>query len=272
VKTLNKIEVKILNPSVVTDAEQMMVAMARMTQKGHAIHDMSDFMDLLNKPYSDTTVETMSDLPHPTIQKFGMVSIAVIGASRRFLAQITRHQNEVKFMSGSLQYSDYSGVAQFCVPYEVIQYDAEHCEEITMRDVYLGSCANALGDYETLASTVGRDAAGYAMPQGLRNVLVISATPYQWKHMISQRICNRNTLETKYVMLRCWEELNALSVMFSNAGPSCIQLGHCAEGKMSCGHFLHDVPVDDYMQTYDKSLPSAILDVHFKYIRGDNNV
>ena len=25
----------------------------------------------------------------------------------------------------------------------------------------------------------------YATPQGLRNVLLISATPYQWKHIIS---------------------------------------------------------------------------------------
>ena len=53
--------------------------------------------------------------------------------------------------------------------------------------------------YNNLVKLVGRDAAGYAMPQGLRNVLLISATPYQWKHMISQRICNRNTLETQYV-------------------------------------------------------------------------
>ena len=45
---------------------------------------------------------------------------AVVGASRRFLAQITRHQNEVKFMSASLQYSNYTGQADFAVPYEIL--------------------------------------------------------------------------------------------------------------------------------------------------------
>ena len=32
---------------------------------------------------------------------------------------------------------------------------------------------------------IDHDSAGYVTPQGLRNVLIISATPYQWKHMIS---------------------------------------------------------------------------------------
>ena len=30
---------------------------------------------------------------------------------------------------------------------------------------------------------VDNDSAGSLVPQGLRNVLIISATPYQWKHL-----------------------------------------------------------------------------------------
>ncbi len=43
-----------------------------------------------------------------------VITVAVVGATRRFLTQITRHQNEVKYMSASLQYSNYSGHAAFC--------------------------------------------------------------------------------------------------------------------------------------------------------------
>ena len=62
----------------------------------------------------------MGALPHPTIQKFAVITVAIVGASRRFLAQITRHQNEVKFMSASLQYSNYTGQADFAVPYSIM--------------------------------------------------------------------------------------------------------------------------------------------------------
>lgn len=62
----------------------------------------------------------MGAFPHPTIQKFAVITVAIVGASRRFLAQITRHQNEVKFMSASLQYSNYTGQADFVVPYSIM--------------------------------------------------------------------------------------------------------------------------------------------------------
>lgn len=230
---MNKIEIKILNPEVVSDAEKMMVFAARLTQRGHGIHSMDDLQELLDAPYQPKTVEAMTKLPHPTIQKFGAINVAVVGASRRFLAQITRHQNEVKFMSASLQYSDYSGQADFCVPYNILREGKEFV------DSYMESCKRAMDNYEgAMACGVDNDAAGYMAPQGLRNILIISATPYQWKHMISQRTCRRNTDETRYVMLLIWKELAKLSTMFKDCGPFCMNTslgGCCPEGKMTCG-------------------------------------
>ena len=189
---MKNIQVKILNPKAVTAAEQMTVFCARLTQRGHKIKNMTDIDDLLSREYNPALLKNLCSLPHPTIQKFGVINIAVVGASRRFLAQITRHQNEVKFMSASLQYSDYSDEGDFCVPYEIL--------EAGLADKYIKNCKEAMDEYKEYAAVSGNDSAGYIAPQGLRNILIISATPFQLKHMISQRICKRNTTETKYVM------------------------------------------------------------------------
>lgn len=251
---MKKIEIKILNPEVIENAETMMVAMARLTQKGHKIRDMHDFELLLQQPYSEGLVKSMSALPHPTIQKFGVINIAIVGASRRFLAQVTRHQNEIKFMSGSLQYSDYTDKAKFVVPYEITKYDDEQ-NDTKLTDAYIEKCAADLAEYEMMAKLVGKDAAGYKMPQGMRNVLLMSATPYQIKHMISQRACNRNTLETQYVMALIWEQLWPLSDLFHDCGPFCTA-GPCPEGKMCCGQpFRFD------------TTPTQLLDMRFPLIR-----
>ena len=155
-----------------------MVFAARLTQRGHRIATMDDLMALYEKSFSENTVAAISGLPHPTVQKFAVITVAVVGASRRFLAQITRHQNEVKFMSASLQYSNYTGQADFAVPYEVLAAPA------AVRELYLKSCHEGMDCYEKLcAEGIGHDAAGYATSQGLRNVLMISATPYQWKQI-----------------------------------------------------------------------------------------
>lgn len=227
---MNKIEVKVLNPEAVAEAEKMMVCAARLTQRGHQIKNMDDFIALYEREHKTETALTMAALPHPTIQKFGVINVVVVGASRRFLAQITRHQNEVKFMSASLQYSDYSGEADFVIPYTLLR------APYLLRERYLENCKSAMHEYSKLTDAgIDNDTAGYAAPQSLRNILIISATPYQWKHMISQRICRRNTDETRYVMLRIWEQLFDLSpILFIDASPPCAR-DSCREQKLSCG-------------------------------------
>ena len=247
---MNNIEVKVLNPEIIANCEQMMVTAARLTQRGHNIHDMEDFMNLYSKDYSAATLDNMVNLPHPTIQKFGLINVVIVGASRRFLAQITRHQNEVKFMSASCQYSDYSHNADFVIPYELSDNEAA-------REQYLISCKDSLAMYEeAICNEIDHDSAAYMLPQGLRNILIVSATPYQWKHMIGQRICRRNTLETRYVMLLIWKELYNLSPeLFSikTTGAFC-QRAKCLEGKMTCGNIIagtpHEILLKDFSKIY----------------------
>lgn len=247
---MNKIEIKVLNPEAVIEAEKMAALGARLTQSGHKIHNMEDLIALYEKPASDKFLRSLSSLPHPTLQKFTVINVAVVGASRRFLAQITRHQNEVKFMSASLQYSDYSGEADFVVPNDMLG-------KPNTTETYLEACHVIMGLYKGMvANGLDNDAAGYLAPQGLRNVLLISATPFQWKHMISQRTCRRNTAETRYVMLTIWDELwHLCPSLFSDCGPFCMN-GACQEGKMSCG-----CPIDK------EYLPEGILQKDFPLVR-----
>ena len=137
---MDKIKVAILNPTAISEAEKMMVCAARLTQRGHTVKDLSDFLALYDKEYTEKTAKVMTQLPHPTIQKFAVINAVIVGASRRFLAQITRHQNEVKFMSASLQYSDYSNEADFVVPYELL--------DSQMRFSYLSQCQDAMRKYK----------------------------------------------------------------------------------------------------------------------------
>lgn len=222
---MKNIQVEVLNPESLKQADDMMVFSARLTQRGEKINTMEEAEKLSCRPYAPKLLRRFNKLPHPTIQKFTVINVLVVGASRRFLAQITRHQNEVKFMSASMQYSDYSDVANFCEPYGLKD-----------KDSYYEACENAMCEYNKIAA-YDNDAAGYIMPHSLRNVLLISATPYQWKHMIQQRICRRNTDEMRIVMLKIWDELYKESpVTFSPEFvlPPCSAY-NCPEGQMSCG-------------------------------------
>lgn len=139
------------------EAEKNMVFAARLTQQGHKIASMDDLMELYEKSFSVQTIAAMGALPHPTIQKFAVITVAIVGASRRFLAQITRHQNEVKFMSASLQYSNYTGQADFAVPYSIMTAPA------VVRELYLKSCHESMKCYWSILKDKYKEADSYTL-------------------------------------------------------------------------------------------------------------
>lgn len=226
---MQNIKVKILNPEVLKTTRSLACLAARITQHGESIRDFDD-IDRLSS-ISDSLVSTLVSLPHKNLLKHTMISVIVIGASSRFLAQITRHQDGINFTSASCQYSDYSNDADFVVPMSV--------KENHYRSIYAQNCKRMLEEYKELVDKVGRDDASYLLPKALRNVLLISATPAEWQHVISQRICKRNTPEMRYVVLKIAALLNDVAPDIFNAttcGPFCQSTVFCKEGKFSCGN------------------------------------
>lgn len=241
---MKQIEVAVIDRH--DDPAQMMMFLAKLTQRGHKITCMDDLKELLSKsaqPKSESAARVAA-LPHGSIKRFTPITVAIVGASRRFLAQARTHQVGFNYVSASLQYSDYSGKAQFVVPYNLLKAEAEGKSGLV--DLYLKSCEASMDDYAVIAKEVDNDTAGYAAPQGLRNILIMQANHQAWSYFIMLRGCNRNTVETQYVTLRIWEELLKTPYgqeMFKMTGPNCLY-GTCREGSFSCGDPLGYIDVD----------------------------
>ena len=260
---MNKIEVKVIAEH--GDPAAMMCFLARLTQRGANITSMSDLESLMDKPASTSLAESMMDMDnHHTIKRFTPITVAIVGASRRFLAQIRTHSVGLNFVSASLQYSDYSDKGRFVVPYALFEADkeafAQHGGQGPMpSQIYLDACESAMNVYKALADLTDNDTAGYAAPQGLRNILIIQGNHDAWLNMIKLRTCNRNTVETQYVVLRIWEELLKTQdgkTMFKYAGPDCAY-GPCKEGKMCCGKSLRGLV--NIAHTINESVPRTII-------------
>lgn len=252
---MNKIEVGVIAEH--GGALEMMAFLARLTQRGHQITSLKDIKDLLDKPASTQLIDAMMKMElHGTIKRFTPITIAIVGASRRFLAQARTNQVGFNYVSASLQYSDYSDSGRFVVPYALIEADHKLQQNANMFEelgilgqvsstansgrlvhLYLRMCEESMRAYSVIAEETDNDTAGYVSPQGLRNILIMQGNHEAWLHFLQTRTCNRNTVETQYVALRIWEELlktDGGEEMFKYAGPSCMH-GRCTEGKMFCG-------------------------------------
>lgn len=263
---MNKIEVTVLDSH--KNPAGMMMFLAKLTQRGHQIQCMDDLMWLYNSCMSGEEFNTAADvalMPHGTIKRFTPITVAIVGASRRFLAQARTHQVGMNFVSASLQYSDYSDKARFVVPYPILAAGG------LALNTYDKSCDSSMDAYKELIQACGidNDSAGYVAPQGMRNILIMQGNHDSWRYFIRTRGCNRNTVETQYVTMRIWHELLHTvdgSQMFYHAGPDCCY-GTCREGKMTCGKSLQ--PLAQKARTLAIPLSLLIISRKWPLLGGD---
>lgn len=271
---MKNIEVVVLNEATSNPAG-MQLFLGKLTQRGHEIHSAKDLQDMyadcMGKQRTSNAIKAMAAMPHGTIKRFSPITIAIVGASRRFLAQARTNQVGLDYVSASLQYSDYTGKANFVVPYAITKA-AHEKPKLSLTNYYLENCEAAMDDYRVISQATDNDTAGYIAPQGLRNILIMQGNHQSWDYFIRLRTCNRNTDETRFVALKIWEELLKThdgEDLFAFAGADCVH-GKCREGRMCCGRVLHNDPVDKYINANKCSLPTAILRTQFPILYEEN--
>lgn len=263
---MNRIEVSVIHEANSNPAGMMMF-LARLTQKGSSISNTDELLELLeysNKHYKGA--RRIAGLPHGTIKRFSPITIAIVGASRRFLAQARTNQVGFTYVSASLQYSKYHKDAAFVIPYSLMGIDRGH-----HRKVYLEHCEASRKAYSEIMELTDNDTAGYAMAQGLRNVLIMQGNHEAWEHFIQLRTCNRNTVETQYVATLIWNALlntEQGKTLFAYAGPYCVQ-GRCREGSMSCKRMLMDEKALNYMNKNLCTMPEAVAATKWPLLKED---
>ena len=72
---MDKIKVKILNPDIIKETKDLMVLGARITQQSHKLISFKKKKKMYNKPYGDTFLKTINNLPHPTLLHFTKINI-----------------------------------------------------------------------------------------------------------------------------------------------------------------------------------------------------
>ena len=240
---MNKIEVRLVQKPLVNPVKFIANA-TRLTFK-----TTIPFKDEIKyEPTTDfdkSIVENLVKADHSPLEQISY-SVMVIGASRAFLAQITRHRL-ASYVSASTHYSNWPN-ANFVVPIEVY----EKCEEINSNEplkFYIDACNESHQNYIKMQETFNLDhgVARSLLPLGFRNNLLITANIREWLSIIQLRACGRNQSEIAYVT---WLIRNLLIAecpeIFENSGPACSRTGKCSEGKLCCGHpWTSHVDVND---------------------------
>lgn len=222
---MKRIEVKVLSHNL----NGMAKFLAKLTQRGHMITDMTDVEELYENNINTAPSEFLLTIPHSTIRRMNYITIAVTGLSTKCVSQLRTHATRLTFISTSTQYSSYEGKDDnYIIPDGLLPEDV-----FVVKEAY----KQIQKEYSQLiARGIDKDKASYLLPQGMRKTLIISGNLDAWQYVIKTRLCNRNTEETQYVMRLIYNTIKEKCGEAYVAGmlPSCVN-GKCQEGKFSCG-------------------------------------
>ena len=251
---MDKIQVQLVDHTKLDDNIAIACSVTRAANK---VQTLNDFWKQVPQ-WSNKKVNEILQLPHSKLARFVDLYFVIVGSSRRFLAQITTHKIGIDIISGSLQYSNWSKRAidnMFVVPYHMLDWD--DIEDNYAKAGYLSACKSQYQLYKNMSGAgIPTDELGYLMPEGLRNVLYIKVNLAELMYIGNQRLCRRNTEETRYVVgLMIEQAVKELGIDDSLFMPSCYS-GVCKEGKYSCRKPYNEKPTI-----------SEILDVEFPLLR-----
>lgn len=167
----------------------------------------------------DAMIPRLLTMNHTSVFEHINYTYLIEGASRNFLAQITRHRI-ASYTSGSQHYQDYSG-------YDLsAELDSPEVRDLVDRAVKLYD--------DLLKQGVAKEEARQILPGGMQNNLLVTMDMRSLTNFFNLRLCERNVKEMRVVAGKMFDlAYDTLPEYWRNIGPDCY-MTNCNQGKMRC--------------------------------------
>ncbi len=209
--------------------EDIQVALIRATGNPCELINLSgnitmkkDF-EYLNDKNLQRKIKFMLDANHTSVFEHISYTFLIKGATRSFLAQITRHRM-ASYTSGSQHYQNYSEYG-----FKMSKDSYKNAELRPLLDHIL------YGYNKLIEQGIPHHEARQVLPNGMENNLMMTINARSLINFLNLRLCSRNTEEIKIVADKIYRiVLVHFPELFQHVGPDCFT-GKCRQGKMSCG-------------------------------------
>jgi thymidylate synthase (FAD) len=187
-------------------------------------------VELLTHTPSKDLLEALpvSELPMKAFLSHLSFTFALEGMSRACSHQLVRHR-VASFSQQSQRYIQVKKLQEHVVTPPVV---AEKGGERFAAFIREASDAYA----ELVEAGVPREDARFVLPNAAETSLIMTMDGGSLMHFFGLRLCSRAQWEIRAMAEEMLKQVRAVEPMlFTEAGPYCVQLGKCPEGRFSCG-------------------------------------
>jgi len=189
----------------------------------------SEFKDLWNDKTDLQHLTDAIEKGHVSVIEHACFTFSLEGISRSCSHQLVRHRI-ASYTQQSQRYVQLQDPDAFVIP-ETIQ------ENEKARKLFQEQLKAQFSTYERLIDLgIPKEDARFVMPNATKTNILVTMNARELLHFFALRCCERTQWELREV---AWKMLTLAKkvapLIFSKGGPSCVQLGFCPEGDLTCG-------------------------------------
>ncbi|MBS7633398.1 FAD-dependent thymidylate synthase [Candidatus Bathyarchaeota archaeon] len=186
----------------------------------------SEILRKLDPETARQVIKRVTGYGHGSVIEHASFTFSIEGVSRAMTHQLVRHRI-ASYTQQSQRYVAYDMLESYVTP-PSIENDGE------AKKLYDQALASISRVYEALLKMkIPKEDARFILPNAAKTNIIVTMNARELRHFFNLRCCARAQWEMREVateMLR--QAKKAAPALFENAGPTCVELGYCVEGKM----------------------------------------
>ncbi len=205
------------------DAERLCGAAAQTSTKPGSPSENFEEMD---PEKAKRLIKRVTGYGHASVIEHASFTFSIEGISRAMTHQLVRHRI-ASYTQQSQRYVAYDTLENYVTPPSI----AGNAEAKRTFDQTLGRISKAYQDL--LAMGIPKEDARFILPNAAKTNIIATMNARELRHFFNLRCCARAQWEMREVATEMLRQAKASTpALFEDAGPTCVEQGHCSEGKM----------------------------------------
>ena len=186
----------------------------------------SETLEKMNMETAKRIIKRVTGYGHVSVIEHASFTFSIEGVSRAMTHQLVRHRI-ASFTQQSQRYVTYDTLEKYVTPPSI----TNNAEAQKIFDETLEKISET---YQKLLKLgIKKEDARFILPNAAKTNIIVTMNARELRHFFNLRCCTRSQWEIREVAIEMLKQAKKTApALFENAGPSCVELGYCPEGKI----------------------------------------
>lgn len=186
----------------------------------------SEILEKMDSKTAKRIIKRVTGYGHVSVIEHASFTFSIEGVSRAMTHQLVRHRI-ASYTQQSQRYVTYDTLEKYATPPSI-------ADNTKAKKIFNETLEKISQTYrKLLESGIPKEDARFILPNAAKTNIIVTMNARELRHFFNLRCCVRAQWEIREVAIEMLRQVKKfVPALFENAGPSCVELGYCPEGKM----------------------------------------